>query len=104
MFRISNIGNTSAEDVRLRLILDEMLDHHALSDDDLDRQLDAPIARIAPGETRDFELVVKPRRTGEAVSTAELLFADQQLDLQTFRLSSTRAANSSTSEPTQVRP
>ena len=104
MFRISNIGNTSAEDVRLRLILDEMLDHHALSDDDLDRQLDAPIARIAPGETRDFELVVKPRRTGEAVSTAELLFADQQLDLQTFRLSSTRAANSSTSEPTRVRP
>ena len=104
MFRISNIGNTSAEDVRLRLILDEMLDHHALSDDDLDRQLDAPIARIAPGETRDFELVVKPRRTGEAVSTAELLFADQQLDLQTFRLSSTRAASSSTSEPTRVRP
>jgi hypothetical protein len=103
MFRISNIGNTSAEEVRLRLILDRVLDHHALSDDDLDRQLDAPIARIAPGETRDFELVVKPRRTGEAVSTAELLFGDQQLDLQTFRLS-TRAVNSSTSPSTRVRP
>ena len=103
MFRISNIGNTSAEDVRLRLILDEVLDHHALSDDDLDRQLDAPIARIAPGETRDFELVVKPRRSGEAVSTAELFFGDQSLDLQTFRLS-TRAANSSSSAPTRVRP
>ena len=103
MFRISNIGNTSAEGVRLRLILDEVLDHHALSDDDLDRQLDAPIARIAPGETRDFELVVKPRRTGEAVSTAELLFDDQPLDLQTFRLS-TRAANPSSSAPTRVRP
>ena len=103
MFRISNIGNTSAEDVRLRLILDEVLDHHALSDDDLDRQLDAPIARIAPGETRDFELVVKPRRTGEAVSSAELFFGDEPLDLQIFRLS-TRAANSSTSAPTRVRP
>lgn len=86
MFRISNIGSASAENVRLRLNLDEVLDHHALSDDDLDRQLDAPIARILPGETRDFELVVKPRRAGEAVSTAELLFGDKQLDLQTFRL------------------
>ncbi|MEJ7593727.1 MAG: hypothetical protein WKF77_19485 [Planctomycetaceae bacterium] len=103
MFRISNVGDAIADGVRLRLILDEVLDHHALSDDDLDRQLDAPIARIAPGETRDFELAVKPRRTGEAVSTAELLFGDQQLDLQTFRLS-TRAASSSTSAPTRVRP
>ena len=103
MFRISNIGNTSAEDVRLRLTLDEMLDHHALTDDDLDRQLDAPIARIAPDETRDFELVVKPRRTGEAVSTAELLYGDKQHDLQTFRLN-TRTANSSSSAPTRVRP
>jgi len=103
MFRISNLGNTSAEDVRLRLRLDEVLDHHALSDDDLDRQLDAPIARIAPDETRDFELVVKPRRTGEAVSTAELLFGDQQLALQTFRLR-TRTPNSSSSAPTRVSP
>ncbi len=102
MFRISNIGNTSAEDVRLRLNLDEVLDHHALSDDDLDRQLDAPIARIAPGETLDFELVVKPRRTGEAVSTAELLFGDQQLYLQTFRFT-TRDANAARSAPTRVR-
>jgi len=103
MFRISNLGNTSAEDVRLRLRLDEVLDHHALSDDDLDRQLDAPIARIAPDETRDFELVVKPRRTGEAVSTAELLFGDQQLALQTFRLR-TRTPSSSSSAPTRVSP
>ena len=103
MFRISNIGNTSAEEVRLRLNLDEVLDHHALSDEDLDRQLDAPIARVPPGETRDFELVVRPRRSGEAVSTAELLFGDQHLDLQTFRLN-TRAANSSTSAPTRIRP
>ena len=104
MFRISNIGNTSAEGVRLRLILDEVLDHHALNDDDLDREVDAPIARIVPGETRDFELVVRPRRTGESVSTAKLLFGDQQLDQQTFRLITTRAANSSTSEPTRIRP
>lgn len=102
MFRISNMGNSSAEDVRLRLNLDEGLDHHALSDDDLDRLLDAPIARIEPGETRDFELVVKPRRSGEAVSTAELVFDNQQLDMQTFRLN-TRDANSSSSAPTRVR-
>ncbi len=103
MFRVSNLGNTNAEDVRLRLILDEVLDHHALLDDDLDRQLDAPIAKIGPGETRDFELVVKPRRTGEAVSTAELFFGDKQLDLQTFRFK-TSAANSSTSTKTRVLP
>ena len=103
MFRISNTGNTSAQDVQLRVNLDEILDHHALSDDDLDRHLDAPLSRIAPGETLDFELAVKPRRTGEAVSTAELLFGDQQLDVQTFRLS-TRSSDSSSSAPTQVRP
>ncbi len=103
MFRISNMGNTNAEGVRLRLALDEVLDHHALADDDVDRIVDAPIARIAPGETLDFELVVKPRRSGEAVSTAELLLSGQQLDLQTFRIT-TRAASPATSAPARIRP
>ena len=81
MFRITNISNANAEGVRLRLILDEVLDHHALEDDELDRQVDAPISRIAPGDYVDFDLVVKPRRTGEAESRAQLLFEGQQLAL-----------------------
>ena len=85
-FRISNIGNANADRVKLRLMLDEMLDHHALNDDDLERKVDAPIASIAPGRSLDFELVVRPRRTGVALSTAELIFEDEQLDLQPFRI------------------
>ena len=95
IFRITNVGNANADGVRLRLILDEVLDHHALSDDDLDRQLDAPISRIAPGEFRDFDLLVKPTRTGLAESTAELMFEGQQLGLQTFRVTAKAAAGTS---------
>ncbi|MBC7965819.1 MAG: DUF11 domain-containing protein [Fuerstia sp.] len=103
MFRITNIGERSADGVRLRLVLDDVLDHHALTEDDLIRELDAPISRILPGDTLDFELVVRPRRTGEAVSTAELLFEDKQLDLQTFSIT-TRAASPTASAPARGRP
>lgn len=83
-FRITNIGNDSAEGVKLRLVLDSLLDHHALQDDDILRQVDAPIATIEPGKRLDFELVVRPQRAGEMESSAELMFDGQQLDLQTF--------------------
>lgn len=103
MFRITNIGDRSADGVRLRLVLDDVLDHHALSEDDLIRELDAPISRILPGDTLDFELVVRPRRAGESVSTAELMFEEKQLDLQTFRLT-TQAPGPTASAPTRGRP
>ena len=83
-FRITNIGNASAEGVKLRLVLDSLLDHHALQDDDFLRQVDAPIATIEPSRHLDFELVVRPRRAGEMESSAELMFDGQQLDLQAF--------------------
>ena len=103
MFRITNIGDRSADGVRLRLVLDDVLGHHALTDDELIRELDAPISRILPGDTLDFELAVRPRRTGESVSTAELLFEGQQLSLQTFRLT-TQAAEPTASAPVRGRP
>jgi hypothetical protein len=83
-FRITNIGTASAENVKLRLVLDSLLDHHALQDDDILRQVDAPIATIRPGRHLDFELVVRPRRAGEMASSAELLFDGEQLALQAF--------------------
>ena len=103
LFRITNIGDADADDVQLRVILDEMLDHHALQDDDPERQVDAPIARIAPDDYREFELVVKPRRTGVAESTAELRFAGQQLDLRRFSIR-VGTDSSSTSTPARIRP
>ncbi|HQX53270.1 MAG TPA: CARDB domain-containing protein [Planctomycetaceae bacterium] len=95
IFRISNIGNANAENVQLRLILDEVLDHHALSNDDLSRRVDASLPQIAPGESRDFDLVVKPTRTGLAESSAELLFEGQQLYLQSFSISTSAPATPS---------
>ncbi len=95
-FRITNIGNASAEGVKLRLVLDSLLDHHALQDDDFLRQVDAPIATIEPGKRLDFELVVRPRRTGEMESSAELMFEGQQLDLQTFSFVARNSRPSST--------
>ena len=83
-FRITNIGNASAEDVKLRLVLDRLLDHHALQQNDVLRQVDAPIATIEPSKHLDFELVVRPRRAGEMESSAELMFEGQQLSLQAF--------------------
>ncbi len=83
-FRITNIGNARAENVKLRLVLDSLLDHHALKDDDILRQVDASIATIEPGKRLDFELVVRPQSAGEMQSSAELLFEREQLSLQTF--------------------
>lgn len=95
-FRITNIGTASAENVKLRLVLDTLLDHHALRDDDILRQVDAPIATIRPGTHLDFELVVRPRRAGEMVSSAELLFDGQQLALQAFSFVARNARPSNT--------
>ena len=95
-FRITNIGNDSAESVKLRLVLDNLLDHHALQDDDILRQVDALIATIEPGKRLDFELVVRPRRAGEMESSAELMFDGQQLDLQTFSFVARNSRPSST--------
>ena len=102
-FRITNIGTASAENVKLRLVLDTLLDHHALQDDDILRQVDAPIATIRPGTHLDFELVVRPRRAGEMVSSAELLFDGQQLALQAFSFVARNARPSNTA-PTGVIP
>jgi hypothetical protein len=95
-FRITNIGNASAEGVKLRLVLDGLLDHHALQNDDLLRQVDAPIATINPSNHLDFELVVRPLRAGEMESSAELMFDDQQLALQRFRFVARNARPSTT--------
>lgn len=103
LFRITNIGNANADGVRLRLTLDEMLDHHALNDDDLEREVVAPIARIAPDGHLDFELVVKPRRTGTAESTAELLFEGEQIELRRFRFPVGADRSAPTTSP-RVRP
>ncbi len=110
IFRISNVGNANAENVRLRLVLDEVLDHHALSDDDLSRQVDASLSQIAPGESRDFDLVVRPTRTGLAESSAELLFEELQLEVQSFSFIATAPAtppaessSPSSTSPTTIR-
>jgi len=95
-FRITNIGNASAEGVKLRLVLDSLLDHHALQDDDVLRQVDARIATIEPGKRLDFELVVRPRRTGNMESSAELMFEGQQLHLQIFSFVARNSRPSST--------
>ena len=95
-FRITNIGDGSAEGVKLRLVLDSLLDHHALQDDDFLRQVDAPIATIEPGKRLDFELVVRPRRAGQMESSAELTFNGEQLDLKTFSFAARNSRPSST--------
>lgn len=97
-FRITNIGTASADGVKLRLVLDNLLDHHALEDGDLERNVDAPVARIAPGGHVDFDLVVRPRRAGHIESIAELLFEGEQLKLETFGFHA-RAAARSTTDP-----
>lgn len=103
-FRITNIGTASAENVKLRLVLDSLLDHHALQDDDILRQVDAPIATIRPGRHLDFELVVRPRRAGEMASSAELLFDGEQLALQAFSFVARNSRPTSTPQPLGTAP
>ena len=103
-FRITNIGNASAEDVKLRLVLDSLLDHHALQDDDILRQVDAPIATIEPSRHLDFELVVRPRRAGRMESSAELMFNDEQLELQEFSFVARNARPANTPQPLDTAP
>lgn len=86
-FVVSNVGNAVAEDVVIRLILDKMLDQPDLLENPReDHNVFAKLSRIRPNEERRVRLEVRPRREGVTSSTAELLYREQRLDLQRFRL------------------
>ena len=86
VFTIANEGTAAAENVTLRLTLDEGLDHKELAAASGPRMVSVYVPAIRAGESRDFRLEVRPNTTGELLSTAELLFEDAQIDLATLRL------------------
>jgi hypothetical protein len=86
-FTLRNVGDAPADGLAIRLNLAPELDHHALQDaDELDRLVIVTLRRLLPGETRPFDLEVRPREAGSHECTAELLMGTTQLDLTTFRI------------------
>jgi len=86
-FTLSNRGTAEALDVKLRLTLDQALDHSELINRPTpERQVFVTVARLGAGESKRFRLEVRPNTSAETISTAEVLYAGAQVDLQTFRL------------------
>ncbi len=85
-FRIENVGEVDAVGVSLLVTLTPRLDHHALNEDDVKREVDSTVRRLAPGETRRIPLVVKPTFRGRHFATAELKLQNQQLSITPFEI------------------
>jgi hypothetical protein len=95
LFTLSNNGTAEAVDVKLRLTLDEALDHSELINRPTqERQVFVNVARLAAGESKRFRLEVRPNAKAETLSTAEVLYAGAQVDLQTFRLATREKSGS----------
>ncbi|MCA9082853.1 MAG: hypothetical protein KDA81_02300 [Planctomycetaceae bacterium] len=85
-FRVRNKGTAAAEGVVLRVELPFGLDHHDLTDLDSDRRVNASIARLAAGETREMVLSVRPTSRGRHFAVAELVLKNESLTLRDFEL------------------
>jgi hypothetical protein len=91
-FSLTNAGTASATNVRLRLTLDDNLEHSDLAAsrrslrDPADRQVYVEVNRIDAGQTRRFRLAVQPTTAGRTLSTAEVLMDGQSIGRRSFLL------------------
>lgn len=92
VFNVTNTGDLSASDLKLRLTLDDSLDHADLLDRPNDRQVYVSVKRLEPGESRSFRLEVRPMQPGNSISTAEVLSEGSQIGLEEFRLTARELA------------
>lgn len=90
-FNVTNDGTAPSNALRLRVTLDATLKHKQLQDGVEPRQVFVAVRPLQPGESRRYELVVRPLVAGPAVSTAELLDGDSQLAMEVLRLNSASA-------------
>lgn len=86
VFNLKNTGTTVAKGVTLRVNLDDDLGHHALSEVDLERQVESKLAQLEAGDERRIVLRVRATTPGIHYATAELLLQGQQLDLESFEI------------------
>jgi len=86
VFNVVNVGAASVTNLKLRLTLDDSLDHADLLDRPNERQVYVSVKRIEPGESRSFRLEVRPMQPGNSISTAEVLYEGSQIGLEEFRL------------------
>lgn len=93
VFNVVNVGEASATNLKLRLTLDDSLDHADLLDRPNDRQVYVSVKRIEPGESRSFRLEVRPMQPGNSISTAEVLYDGSQIGLEEFRLTALEDAS-----------
>lgn len=93
-FRLENVGEVPAIGVSLLITLAAGLDHHALSDDDLKREVTRGINRLDPGESRKMPLVVRPNIRGRHFATAELRLRQSQLAIKPFEVVGREVADS----------
>jgi hypothetical protein len=85
-FRIENVGTVPAVGMTILVNLTQGLDHEDLRDGDLNREVDAKIAQLNPGESRRIPLLVKPVFRGRHFATAELKLQNQQLSITPFEI------------------
>ena len=93
VFNVVNAGDATATNLKLRLTLDDSLDHADLMDRPNDRQVYVSVKRIEPGESRSFRLEVRPMQPGNSISTAEVLYDGSQIELEEFRLTALEDAS-----------
>ena len=87
LFTLSNEGTSAASSIRLRLTLDNALDHSdLLNRPATERQVFVDVDRVAVGQSRRFRLEVRPNFRGETLSTAEVILDGNRVDRKTFRL------------------
>lgn len=91
-FSLSNVGDAPARNIRLRLTLDETLDHEQLLSIPIrertasDRQVFVPVNLIEAGETQRFRLEVQPTASGMSLSVADVLLDGESIGRKSFRL------------------
>ncbi len=94
LFTLSNKGTADATSIRLRLTLDNALDHSDLLNlPPTERQVFVDVDRVAIGQSRRFRLEVRPKSQGETLSTAEVIFDGTRVDRKMFRLVASEGAN-----------
>ena len=85
-FRLSNVGNATAEEVILQITLPEGLDHYRLTEKDINRDVDVRIRNLKAGATKDVTLRVLTKIAGDQTAIVALSEDGDELRVDTFSI------------------
>ncbi|MCA9035249.1 MAG: DUF11 domain-containing protein [Planctomycetaceae bacterium] len=85
-FVVQNVGTAPAENVGLRVTLQDGLRHHVQRSDPNQREVVNGVQRLEPMQVRTLPLRMRATRSGEFVSDARMEFQGDTLLQETFRV------------------